>query len=178
MVVMGPHSRLSILVVGFVDVSGPSSSTVDPGGGPCGQSSMVVVGARCASWGLWEERGSVVWHCVRHPNWDVLNCIARPLILDTVSRISLIPFRGVCHHTYILVQPLCLCLQIKLNKFGHKSEERHILQNQIFVQLMYNYLYFLVLLYHCHWKHRHIGADIKYKLVFMSTSLKLHILLK
>ena len=33
MVVMGPRSRSSILVVGFVDVSGPSSSTVDPGGG-------------------------------------------------------------------------------------------------------------------------------------------------
>ena len=52
MVVMGPRSRSSILVVGFLDVSGPSSSTVDPGGGPRGQSSMVVVGARCASWGL------------------------------------------------------------------------------------------------------------------------------
>ena len=35
---------------------------------------------------------------------------------------------------------------------------------------MYNYLYFLVLLYHGHWKCRHIGADIKYKLVSMLAS--------
>ena len=46
-VVMGPRNHLSILVVGFVDASGPSSSTVDPGGG-CSWP-MVVVGARCAS---------------------------------------------------------------------------------------------------------------------------------
>ena len=71
-----------------------------------------------------------------------------------------------------------LCIQIKLIKFGHKSEEGHNLQHQIFVQLMYNYLYFLILIYHCHWKPQHVGADIKYKLVFMSASLKLHILPK
>ena len=40
MVMMGPRSRSSILVVGFVDVSGPSSSTVDP----CGGSSLRFVG--------------------------------------------------------------------------------------------------------------------------------------
>ena len=39
---------------------------------------------------------------VTPPNWDVSNCVARPLILDTVSRMSLIPFRGVCRCTYIL----------------------------------------------------------------------------
>ena len=76
------------------------------------------------------------------------------------------------------VQPLCLCLHIKLTKFGYKSEEGHDLQHRIFVRLMYDYLYFLVLIYHCHWKPRHVGADIKYKLVFMSASLKLHILPK
>ena len=40
---------------------------------------------------------------VTTPNWDVSNCVARPLILDTVSRMSLIPFRGVCRCTYILL---------------------------------------------------------------------------
>ena len=49
--VMGPRSCSSILVVGFVDVSGPSSSTVDPGGGSswpiidgCGGCSLHFVG--------------------------------------------------------------------------------------------------------------------------------------
>ena len=76
------------------------------------------------------------------------------------------------------VQPLCLCIQIKLTKFGHKSEEGPDLQHRIFVWLMYYYLFFLILLYHGHQKHWHVGADIKYKLVFTSASLKSHILLK
>ena len=74
------------------------------------------------------------------------------------------------------VQPLCLCIQIKLTKFGHKSEEGPDLQHRIFVRLMYYYLFFLVLLYHGHQKRQHVGADIKYMLVFTSASLKLHIL--
>jgi len=39
---------------------------------------------------------------VTSPNWDVSNCVARPLICDTVSRMRLIPFWGVCRCTYIL----------------------------------------------------------------------------
>ena len=82
----------------------PSSSTVDPGGGSswpivdgCGGSSLRFVGC--------EKRETVTCDTafVTPPNWDVSNCVARPLILDTVSRISLIPFRGVCRRTYILV---------------------------------------------------------------------------
>ena len=46
---VGPGGRLSILVVGAVGVSGPSSSSADPGGG---RSWPIVVGARCVSWGL------------------------------------------------------------------------------------------------------------------------------
>jgi len=45
---------------------------------PCSQSSMVVVGARCVSWGLPEE--SVVVMCdivfITSPNWDVSNSVA------------------------------------------------------------------------------------------------------
>ena len=46
---MGPRGRLSILVVGPMGVSGPSSSSTDPGGG---SSWPIVVGAHCISWGL------------------------------------------------------------------------------------------------------------------------------
>ena len=35
-----------------------------------------------------------------------------------------------------------------------------------------------ILLYHNHWKCQHVGADIKHTLVFMSASLKSHILLR
>jgi len=45
---------------------------------PCSQSSMVVVGAHCVSWGLPEE--SVVVMCdivfITSPNWDVSNSVA------------------------------------------------------------------------------------------------------
>jgi len=76
--------------------SGPSSLFVDGGvgrlwtfvGGHCrssivvvdprSQSSMVVVGTRCVSWGLPEE--SVVVMCdimfITSPNWDVSNSVA------------------------------------------------------------------------------------------------------
>jgi hypothetical protein len=76
--------------------SGPSSPFIDSAAGrpwtfmgghccssivvvdPCSQSSMVVVGARCVSWGLPEE--SVVVMCdivfVTSPNWDVSNSVA------------------------------------------------------------------------------------------------------
>ena len=63
-------------------------------------------------------------------------------MLVTAKLISIDPL-GECS-----VQPLCLCRQIKLAKFGHKSEEGHDLQHRIFVRLMYDYLYILVLLYH------------------------------
>ena len=74
--------------------------------GPRRRPPILAVGARCVSWGLWEER--VVTRdiaFVTPPNWDVSNCMARPLILDTVSRMGLIPFRGVCRCTYILPSP-------------------------------------------------------------------------
>ena len=51
---VGPRGRLSILVVGPVAVSGPSSSSADPGGG---SSWPIVVGAHCVSWGLSEKTG-------------------------------------------------------------------------------------------------------------------------
>ena len=40
---------------------------------PHGQLSMVVVGAHCVSWWLWEERGRNVWHCV--PHLTPLGCV-------------------------------------------------------------------------------------------------------
>ena len=76
--------------------SGPSSLFIDGGVGrpwtfvggrhhssivvvdPHSQSSMVVVGAHCVSWGLPEE--SVVVMCdivfITSPNWDVSNSVA------------------------------------------------------------------------------------------------------
>jgi len=62
-----------------------------------------------AGWGIVDGGGCeqrVVATCdivfVTSPNWDVFNCVAHPLILDTVSRMRLIPFWGVCRCTYIL----------------------------------------------------------------------------
>ena len=84
--------------------------------GPRRQPSIQVVGPRGQLWwvlvalrGGCEKREAVTCDTafVTPPNWDVSNCIARPLIFDTVSRISLIPFRGVCRRTYILHAYTC-----------------------------------------------------------------------
>jgi len=91
---MAVCGHLSIVVV--LVASGPSSLFVDGGVGclwtfvgsrhrssimvvdPRSQSSMVMVGAHCVSWGLPEE--SVVVTCdimfITSPNWDVSNSIA------------------------------------------------------------------------------------------------------
>ena len=62
-----------------------------------------------AGWGIvngggCEQRVGVMCDIafITSPNWDVSNCVARPLILDTVSQMRCIPFWGVCRCTYIL----------------------------------------------------------------------------
>ena len=41
---------------------------------------------------------------ITSPNWDVSNSVACTFILDTVLRMGLIPFLGVCHCMYILAR--------------------------------------------------------------------------
>ena len=52
MVLMGSRGRLSILVMGTVDIIGHDRSLSILEVGPHGQSWMVVVGAHCVSWQL------------------------------------------------------------------------------------------------------------------------------
>ena len=52
MVLIGSHGGLSILVMGAMNIIGHDHSPSILEVGPHGQSSMVVVGARCVSWRL------------------------------------------------------------------------------------------------------------------------------
>jgi len=84
MVVVGPRGQWAIVAVcrwwcwAPMDIRGQSSPFLIVVVDPCSQSSMVVVGTCCVSWGLPEE--SVVVMCdimfVTSPNWDVSNSVA------------------------------------------------------------------------------------------------------
>ena len=93
---VGPRGRSSILVVGPMNVSGPRCRPSILVVGPPGQSSMVVVGARCVSWGC-EKRG------VDTCGLTQLGCV-QLFCSSSHPRHSVEdePIRGVCHCTCFL----------------------------------------------------------------------------